>query len=163
MRETKTIKRMYSQSKIIVVLLFVGLVAMGVLSSCDKTKKFDGTVWKGNYDVHDTYTIEEYEITIFFIGSEVEIKTKVKGIEERLNIHYFEYSTVKGRYAYNKKKMTIYIDDGDYYYSDGENTLTFNVPIPDSFFFYSGVWTGTVAEKTMEMKIAEETITFEKQ
>jgi hypothetical protein len=71
---TKTIKRMYSKSKTIVALLFVGLIGMGVLSSCDKAKKFDGTEWEGNYEEEYIREIDKYNITILFIENKVEIK-----------------------------------------------------------------------------------------
>ncbi|MDR1181781.1 MAG: hypothetical protein LBL13_07365 [Bacteroidales bacterium] len=146
MSKTKTIKRMYSKSKTIVALLFVGLIGMGVLSSCDKTKKFDGTIWKGDYSLHCSYCtspIEKYEITIFFIGSDVEIKVKHIQGSESINIIT---SIAKGRYAYNKKNITISIDSYDYW----------SVLVSD-------IWTGTVKGKTMELDIYGETITFKKQ
>jgi hypothetical protein len=145
MSKIKTMKKMYSKSKTIVVLLFVGLIGMGALSSCDKTKKFDGTVWKGDYNRHCSYCtspVVEYEITIFFIGSEVEIKAKC--IEQECD-PLLTNSIAKGRYAYNKKNMTIYLDSHVYLY------------LPDD------VLTGTVKGKTMELDIAGEKITFKKQ
>jgi hypothetical protein len=146
MRKTKTIKRMYSQSKIIVVLLFVGLIGMGVLSSCDKTKKFDKTMWVG--ELSDKYN-GGGEITIFFTGNDkVYINARFDISTSTIDPILSPNWELNGRCSYKGKKMFIYIDD--YYF------------LPT--YVVSDVWRGAINGETMKMdNMFEETITFTKQ
>jgi hypothetical protein len=135
MRKTKTIRRMYSQSKTIVVLLFAGLIGMGVLSSCDKTKKFDGTVWVGELT-------DGGKITIFFTRNEAEFKIDNGPL-------YMKGAIITGEYSCKGRKITISIN--------GSRT-------DESVRYIGDILRGNVMGKTMRLGINPQTImTFKKQ
>jgi hypothetical protein len=151
-------KNIFSNSKTFFVILFFSFFMLTILNSCDKTKKFDGTTWVGDYtgtvyggEYGDIKVDIKGKITLSFTGNEVDIKAKVKETYVYQYQTYTDEETYKatGRYKYEKKKMTITLsDDDDWFESEYDD----------------GKWTGTVEKKEMTLSgVIGERVTFTKE
>jgi hypothetical protein len=140
-------RKYFANSKTVVSILFLGFFTLTILNSCDKTKKFDGSTWTGDYSSTLDGDKVSSTITLSFNGDQVTISGKIK-----YSGYGGDTEPVKatGNYTYEKKKMSINVT----WKSDSEWME----------YYDEGRWTGSVDKTTMTLNnVIGETVKFTKQ
>lgn len=101
-------------STIVVVFLSASTI---FITSCNKDEYFDSTTWVGEFETVIDGSDAEFDVTLTFIGNQVNAKMKMK------YEYYEEYSgewrtesgtiTAKGTYSYDKKTVTMNVENDD--------------------------------------------------
>lgn len=91
-------------STIVVVFLSASTI---FITSCNKDEYFDSTTWVGEFETVIDDGDAEFDVTLTFIGNQVNAKMKMK--YDWVN----ETITAKGTYSYDKKTVTMNVENDD--------------------------------------------------
>ncbi|MDR1878428.1 MAG: hypothetical protein LBQ64_02555 [Bacteroidales bacterium] len=145
----------------VTIMIALSFFALTTLNSCDKIKKYDGTIWTAQLTKYVDEDKIDSKITLSFVDNSVSISSKCEMV---LTHTYYDYYTGQ---EVTVTDTTIWTDRGSGIYTCNKKDIVINVEEESYFnnFELGSPWKGTIDKTTMTLSgvYDDQTVTFTKE